>query len=67
MGKATPEETKTAETAKYVDAIATKFGTFRYTADEPTPSEGVIYDLSDINKNTKMVIISHKKFIKTDE
>lgn len=47
--KATPEEIKNAETAKYVDAIVTKFGTFRYTADEPIPSEGVVYDLSDIN------------------
>lgn len=65
--KATPQEIENAKTAKYVDEIATKFGEFLLMPEAPVPSEGVVYNLSDINKNTKMVIIGDKKFLKTDE
>ncbi|MGG6313981.1 hypothetical protein [Paenibacillus macerans] len=62
--KATPEEIENAKTAKYVDGITTKFGDFEYTPDAPVPSDGVVYDLGDIRKDTKMVIIGEKKFLK---
>ncbi|GIO35500.1 hypothetical protein J41TS12_03610 [Paenibacillus antibioticophila] len=65
--KATPEEIENARTAKYVDGITTKFGSFEYTPDASIPSEGVVYDLGDIRKDTKMVIIGEKKFLKVEE
>ncbi|MBS5909576.1 MAG: hypothetical protein E7L01_00540 [Paenibacillus macerans] len=65
--KATPEEIGNAKTAKYVDGITTKFGDFEYTPDAPVPSEGVVYNLGDIRKDTKMVIIGEKKFLKVEE
>lgn len=65
--KATPQEIENAKTAKYVDEIATEFGKFLFMPEAPVPSEGVVYNLSDINKNTKMVIIGDKKFMKTND
>ncbi|MDR0268671.1 hypothetical protein [Paenibacillus sp.] len=56
-------EAERQELLDTVDAIQSKYGTFkRTTTEQPLPDDGVVYDIQDINKDTKVVFKDGRRF-----
>ncbi|MBG9794166.1 hypothetical protein ABD76_17305 [Paenibacillus dendritiformis] len=65
--KATPEELEDDKSFHYIKTIGTKHGNFRLVeSEEKLPADGIVYNTSDIDKHTKMVIINDRKYIRVD-
>ncbi|BFH11280.1 hypothetical protein WJ0W_006109 [Paenibacillus melissococcoides] len=65
---ATSEELEDAKTFRNVKVIAAKHGNFQLA--EPgneLPSDGIVYNMDDINKHTNIVILNERKYVGVPE